>query len=110
MLLYFTPRSNGVVSLLRTATATGGKDEDEQCIADARVLRVTMPHIRHVPDVGGIVHPYCDSMTVHFRVSVEEIDPIAGRLERDDGVVEFTGWLDFLRAVSDALAMEMPPP
>lgn len=71
-------------------------------------MRETL-RIRHVPDVANVRHPYGDPMTVHLRVNVEEIEPIAGQLERDDVVVEFTGWLDFLRAVSDAIALGGDP-
>ena len=42
-------------------------------------------------------------MTVRLVVSVDQSDPIAGWLERDNRVVPFTGWLDFVRAVSDAI-------
>jgi hypothetical protein len=46
---------------------------------------------------------------MHLQVDVDEVDPIAGRLRCGQEVVAFTGWLDFLRVVSDLIGAEERP-
>lgn len=42
-------------------------------------------------------------MTVRLVLVVDAVDPVTGRLQREDGNVPFTGWLDLVRAISDAI-------
>jgi hypothetical protein len=46
---------------------------------------------------------------MHLHVDVDEVDPIAGRLQCGYLVVDFTGWLDFLRVVSEVIGAEDEP-
>ena len=66
--------------------------------------------IRDVPDAPAGNGPYGRCMArMHLQVDVDQVDPIAGRLQCGRVVVDFTGWLDFLRVVSDVIGADERP-